>query len=80
MSNHHHQGGESFVIEVTALPDDYAPPISRLKRMLKGLLRAHGFRCIACRETTSNLPPAAPGVAQDATDPSPPPVTQPASA
>ena len=57
MSDRRHQGGEEFELRIRALADDDAPAIIRLRRVLKGLLRTYGFRCISCADTTPQLPP-----------------------
>ena len=57
MNDHRHQGGERFAIEIVALADDCAPPIIRLRRVLKSLLRVYGFRCTSARDMTPPLPP-----------------------
>ena len=59
MSDRRHQGGEEFEIRIRALADDCAPPIIRLRRVLKSLLRAYGFRCTSARDITPPLPPLA---------------------
>jgi hypothetical protein len=51
-----HQGGERFVIELQAQPDD-VPPSVRLRAFLKQLLRQHRFRCTGLAETTPPKPP-----------------------
>src|SRR5262245_23983973 len=38
-----------FTLTLTAMPGD-VPPALRLRRALKALRRAYGFRCIAIRE------------------------------
>jgi hypothetical protein len=50
--SHRHQGGEEFELRLLALADDDAPPIIRLRHVLKGLLRAHGFRATSVRDVT----------------------------
>jgi hypothetical protein len=50
-----HQGGESFRLEIVALPDDVSA-IIRLRRFLKTLLRGYGFRCQRIEETTLKQP------------------------
>jgi hypothetical protein len=55
--SHRHMGGESFRIEVTALADDDAPAIVRLRRALKCLLRSFRLKCTGVSETTPQLPP-----------------------
>jgi hypothetical protein len=50
-------GGEEFEPRIRALPDDDAPPIVRLRRLLKILLRGYGFRCTSVRDVTPALPP-----------------------
>lgn len=44
-------GGEEFELRIVALSGE-APSIVRLRRVLKGLLRAHNFRCTSCRDVT----------------------------
>jgi hypothetical protein len=56
-------GGESYELVIVAQADDDAPPINRLRMVLKALLRAHGFRCTSCRNVTPALPPVAQGPA-----------------
>jgi hypothetical protein len=46
-----HQGGETYLLEIRALPSS-VPPITRLRRVLKSLLRAYDFRAVHARETT----------------------------
>ncbi len=52
MSGHQHAGGEEYELRIVALGDDCAPPIIRLRHVLKGLLRAHNFRALSCRDVT----------------------------
>jgi hypothetical protein len=54
-----HQGGETYLVELRALPDDI-PPATRLKRWLKSALRAANFRATRISETTPKLPPLPP--------------------
>jgi hypothetical protein len=60
--DHPHQGGEEYELRIVALADDHAPPIVRLRHVLKALLRQHGFRCTSVRDVT----PQPPAVAQAA--------------
>jgi hypothetical protein len=53
MNDHLHQGGEEFDLRIVAGADDFAPPIIRLRHVLKGLLRAHNFRVVSCRDVTA---------------------------
>jgi hypothetical protein len=50
-------GGETFELTIRALPDDDAPPIIRLRHVLKALLRAYRFRAVVVRDVTPQLPP-----------------------
>jgi hypothetical protein len=50
--DHPHQGGESYELVIVATPDDDAPPVVRLRHVLKALLRQYGFRCTGVKETT----------------------------
>jgi hypothetical protein len=52
-----HMGGEVYELTIVAQPDT-APPIIRLRRVLKALLRVHRFRCTSCRDVTPKLPAA----------------------
>jgi hypothetical protein len=52
------QGGEEYELRIVAQADDHAPPIVRLRHVLKALLRQYGFRCVSVRETTPHLPAA----------------------
>jgi hypothetical protein len=54
-----HQGGEEYTLVLRALKSE-APPVIRLKRVLKALLRAYDFRCTSCRDVTPKLPPLPP--------------------
>jgi hypothetical protein len=47
-----HQGGESYRLELVALGDDDAPPIIRLRTLLKYALRGLRLRCTDAVETT----------------------------
>jgi hypothetical protein len=47
-----HQGGESYRLELVALGDDDAPPIIRLRTLLKYALRCLRLRCTDAVETT----------------------------
>ena len=51
-----HMGGETYLVELRALPGE-VPPTVRLKRWLKGALRTARFRALSVRETTPRLPP-----------------------
>jgi hypothetical protein len=55
MTDREFHGGERFTIELEALADS-VPPIARLRRWLKGALRAGRFRALSVRETTPRLP------------------------
>ena len=64
--SHRHLGGEEYEIRVRALADDDAPPIIRLRHVLKALLRHYNFRATSVRDITPKLPPASPPpLAQD---------------
>jgi hypothetical protein len=52
-----HAGGESYRVELRALPDDDAPAHVRLRQALKCLLRSFRLRCTAVVDTTLGLPP-----------------------
>jgi hypothetical protein len=52
-----------YRLTVEALPGDVPAPV-RLKRLLKGVLRGYGFRCLEAREVPSGPPP--PGLAAPA--------------
>ena len=42
-----------FLLEIEPVPGNWsAPPVQRLKGVLKRLLRSYGFRCVAAREVT----------------------------
>ena len=42
-----------IVLHLTPAPGNYqAPPEKRLARLLKCMLRAYGWRCVACRPVT----------------------------
>ena len=56
--NHRHLGGEEYEIRVRALADDDAPPIIRLRHVLKALLRHYNFRATSVRDITPALPSA----------------------
>lgn len=61
---------ETYTIELRPVMDAArrdVPPIARIKRALKSLLRAHGLRCTNIRE--SKPPDAAQGVPTDPDDP-----------
>jgi hypothetical protein len=47
-----HPGGEEFLLTLRALGDDDAPPIVRLRTLLKYALRGLRLRCTDARETT----------------------------
>jgi hypothetical protein len=53
-----HRGGERYVVELAALPDD-VPPHVRLKHFLESALRAWRLRCRSIRETPPQTPPVA---------------------
>lgn len=43
-----------FLLEIEPVPGNWsAPPVQRLKGVLKRLLRSYGFRCVSAREITS---------------------------
>jgi hypothetical protein len=52
VGGHRHPGGREFELRLVAQPDDDAPPVIRLRHVLKGLLRAHGFRAVSVRDVT----------------------------
>lgn len=56
MTPRRHMGGETYVLTLVALPDDIVPPILRLRRVLKALKRAYGFRADSVRDVTAMLP------------------------
>lgn len=60
-----HMGGETFELVLVATPDDHAPPIIRLRHVLKALIRTYNFRAVSVRDVTPKLPPAAPTAAQE---------------
>jgi hypothetical protein len=62
-----HMGGESYRVELIALPDDNYPVAVRLRRALKTLLRAYGLRCVSIQETTP-WPAGAAGVTLEQED------------
>jgi hypothetical protein len=47
-----HQGGERYRLELVALGDDDAPPVVRLRHLLKHALRQLRLRCVCAVETT----------------------------
>jgi hypothetical protein len=49
-------GGESFTVELRAMPDEHAPPHVRLRQLLKIALRGLRLRCTSVCETTPKLP------------------------
>ncbi|HKI30280.1 MAG TPA: hypothetical protein VKA46_00210 [Gemmataceae bacterium] len=51
-----HPGGERYLLELRALPDDDAPAVVRLRQVLKSLLRAYGFRAVSVRDVTPRPP------------------------
>ncbi len=51
-----HKGGETYQIELRAVPSD-VPPNCRLRGLLKAALRTWGLRCLSVREVTPPLPP-----------------------
>jgi hypothetical protein len=53
-----HQGGETFTVELLALPGG-VPPVVRLRTWLKSALRAARFRALSVRQTPQLPPPAA---------------------
>jgi hypothetical protein len=57
------QGAEEYELRLVARPPD-VPPAVRLRRALKALARAYGFRATSVRDVTP-YPDGAPGVAQD---------------
>jgi hypothetical protein len=66
MVTHRHMGGEEFELRLVACADDHAPPLIRLRHVLKQLLRTYHFRCTEVRDVTP-YPSATPTPAQDAT-------------
>ena len=50
-----------FNLTIEALPDD-GPPIVRLRRILKALLRSYRFRCLSAIELPADNQPAAPAL------------------
>jgi hypothetical protein len=65
-----HMGGEEYELRIVALRGD-APPIIRLRHVLKALLRAYNFRATSCRDVTPPLPTptASPGQRSEAEEP-----------
>jgi hypothetical protein len=55
-----HQGGETYILTLRALPAD-VPPEVRLRRCLKHLLRSLQFRAVSVRDATPELPDAGQG-------------------
>jgi hypothetical protein len=55
VKTYRHQGGEEFIITLRALGDDDAPPVVRLRHLLKYALRGLRLRCTDARETTPHL-------------------------
>jgi hypothetical protein len=54
--SHRHEGGESYNIELLALPGD-VPPAVWLRQWLNSALRAARLRALSVRETTPKSPP-----------------------
>jgi len=54
-----HDARERYTLTIRALPDS-APPIIRLRRVIKGLLRAYGFRLLAVVQLHEDSPATAP--------------------
>jgi hypothetical protein len=52
MGLHRYQGGESYRVELVALGDDGAPPVIRLRHLLKHALRQLRLKCVSAVETT----------------------------
>jgi hypothetical protein len=63
VSGHRWAGGEEYELRLLAQADDDAPPVCRLRRALRALLRAYGFRVISVRDVTPPLTPMSPAVA-----------------
>jgi hypothetical protein len=64
-----HLGGETFDVRFRAQPGD-VPPFIRLKHLLKLAGRSLGLRCVNVATAPPGLPPARPGDAEAAREPS----------
>jgi hypothetical protein len=67
MSPARHPGGESYRVELVAMPGD-VPPIIRLRQALKRFLRGYRLRCTAVSEApkpTAGEPTAGPSPRPD---------------
>jgi hypothetical protein len=62
-----HQGGESYRVELVALGDDDAPPVVRLRALLKHALRHLRLKCVKALDVTPYLEEVPAGAAGEVT-------------